>query len=89
MQCSLPDLKTQVDALLRENQASLDDLGAAPPESIKDCRKRLRESAGAVTRDVRDASYFCLYQGVLAEQMELRMCARFRKASSRFSDSVL
>ena len=89
MQCSLPELKTQVDAALLETKRSLADLGAVPPESVKDRRKLLRESAGEVTRDVRDASYFCRYQGVLAEEKELRMCARFRRAASRFSDSVL
>ncbi|KAJ1487320.1 hypothetical protein T484DRAFT_1787066 [Baffinella frigidus] len=94
-------MKTQVDAALRETQESLNGLGDAPPETTPKRRKLLRESAGAITRDVRDASYFTMYQGVLAENKErirmgvlaenkeLRMVARYRKGASRFSDSVL
>lgn len=88
MQFSLPELKEQVDVVLRVTQKSLDALGDPPPEGVRARRRLLREAARIVSRDVRDASKGS-YWGILADDEELRMYARFHKASVRFNEAVL
>ncbi|KAJ1495567.1 P-loop containing nucleoside triphosphate hydrolase protein [Baffinella frigidus] len=85
---SLPELKEQVDVVLRVTQKSLDALGDPPPEGVRARRRLLREAARIVSRDVRDASKGS-YWGILADDEELRMYARFHKASVRFNEAVL
>ena len=73
----------EAETMLRETQQSLDHLGAPPPEGTRARRTILRESAGRVARLVRDACKGS-YDGVLADESNLRIFARFSQATARF-----
>ena len=77
----------EAETMLRETQQSLDHLGAPPPEGTRARRMILRESAGRVARLVRDACKGS-YDGVLADESNLRIFARFSQATARFNDVV-